>query len=216
MFRYGEALPAHFVLPASFRWVLAKDLHNNPFSYVEVHAGDRVMDCGAAVGTFSVAALEAGASVRAFEPLPKNAAILRDNVAPYGERADVIEAALIPGPESSVWLAGGSGFPGTHSICSRAKVIKQKFLVPALMFREQLIYYQPNVLKLDIEGGEYLLMPTLKLGDLASVHCVFIEFHPFDDREARIFAIARYLQAEGLKIVHDRKRAFTARRLEAS
>jgi len=214
-FRYGEALPAHFILPPSFRWVLNKDLHNNPFSSVEIRPGDRVMDCGAAVGTFTVAALEAGARVRAYEPLPKNISILKDNIRPYGERAELVEAALIPGPETSVILAGGSGFPGTHSICSRAKIIKQRFIVPAVQFRTELIAFKPQMLKIDIEGGEYLLLPTLAPGDLASLHCVFIEFHPFEEREARIDRIARYLQAEGFEIVNARKRAFTAKRIAA-
>jgi FkbM family methyltransferase len=210
-FRYF--LPEGFDLPKAFKWILDKDLKKNPFDRVVVRPGDAVMDCGAAVGTFSASALEAGAGkVYCYEPHPKSVEVLRRNVERYGKRAVVIEGALVPDDRVMAKLEAGSAFPGNHSIVSRAKVIKDSFEVGALNFRGELTGIRPQVVKIDIEGGEYGLLGSLEAGDLESVRCLFVEFHPIDNREERIAAIRAYIEAEGLEVVKTRLRAFTALR----
>lgn len=62
---YGSVLPKDYTIPSSAFWLL-KDLATaNPFKLVALKPGDRVMDCGAFIGTFTSACLEQGAS-RAF------------------------------------------------------------------------------------------------------------------------------------------------------
>lgn len=210
--RYGAALPPTFEIPSSFRWVLNKDLGDkNPFALVRIRPRDRVMDIGAAVGTFSAAALEAGAGrVLSYEPNPQNAEVLRRNMKPYGERSTVIEAALVPDHSSTVTLMQ-SGFPGTDSVIPRKKTTKS-YLAHARCFQDDLRQFWPDVIKLDIEGGEYGLLATLQPGDLRKVHCIFVEFHPFENQDELIQGFWQYFQSEGLRVMNARKRAFTALR----
>lgn len=204
---YGSVLPKDFTLPSSAFWLL-KDLGTaNPFALVNLRPGDRVMDCGAFIGTFAAACLEQDAS-RAFcyEAAPKNATLLRENVGRYDNKALVREAALVPGYDPVVTLTM-SGFSGANSILpseNRKKVIT----VPAVCFRDELRTHNPNVLKLDVEGAEYDLLDSLHLGDLASVRVAFVEFHPIDKRDERIACIRNSFEREGFKVLSDRRRAF--------
>lgn len=61
--------------------------------FVEVEAGDVVVDCGAYVGGFSLGAAHRAARLFAFEPDSANAACARRNLAAAGN-AEVIEAGL--------------------------------------------------------------------------------------------------------------------------
>jgi len=51
--------------------------------FVEVEKGDLVIDCGAFVGGFSLAAVQRAGAVHAFEPAPQNAACLRRKLQPF-------------------------------------------------------------------------------------------------------------------------------------
>lgn len=208
-FVYGN-LPGHFNLPASFRWILEKDFKTNPFDRVVVGVGDCVMDCGAAIGTFSVAAIQAGAGkVICYEPLPASLDVLRDNMAPYDD-AEIVAAALVADHRNEVMLNGSaSGFPGNHSIIDKGKS-KDHIIVRACSFRDEIARIKPQMIKMDIESAEYDLLESLQPGDLDNTRCMFIEFHPIDNREQRIGMIRKYLEDEGFTIVKTRLRAFTA------
>lgn len=62
--------------------------------FVEVSAGDIVVDCGAYVGGFSLSAAEIAGRVFAFEPDPTNAACARANLLPFGN-VEVVEKGLL-------------------------------------------------------------------------------------------------------------------------
>jgi FkbM family methyltransferase len=208
--KYGEVLPPTVVIPSSGFWLL-NDLKRNPFQLLTILKGDRVMDCGAYVGTFSAAVLEQGAeSVVCFEAHPANALQLRANLIPYAARVTIREVALIAGDAQAVQLFR-SGFSGAHSLLpsnTRKKFIETK----ATNFRRELTTLKPTVVKLDVEGAEYDLMDSLFSGDLTSVRELFLEFHPIENRDARIAHVRKYVEEEGLIVRSDRRRAFVATR----
>ena len=111
-----------------------------------VAPGDVVYDVGAHIGFFSVCAARLGAVVYAFEPVPENAARLRDNVALNGLEIHVVEAAawaesgsvgLVPG--DSDFEARATSGNGTPSVSLDAFAAGE----PA-----------PALIKLDVEGAE--------------------------------------------------------------
>lgn len=208
MMDYGSALPEGFHIPPS-AFLLRGDLERNPFKPVVIRPGDVVMDCGAYIGTFAVAALRQGAgSAVAYEAEPKNAALLRANTA--GLPVTVIEAALTAGDAGSVVL-NLSGFTCAHSVVP-FPTQRGRRVVKAVSFRDELRRVRPHVLKIDVEGAEYDLLDSLRQGDLAGVSCVVVEFHPTPDRGARMARVADFITGEDLIIVSTRKRAFVALR----
>lgn len=206
--KYGSVLPEGFNVPKSAFWLKADLEKRNPFDQVVIQPGDIVMDCGAFIGTFTAAAMEQGAaSAVCYEAAPKNAALLRNNVSRY-PTVHVFEKALTADKVTSVELTM-SGFSGANSILpspNRLKVIE----VRAAHFRTELLFFKPQVLKIDIEGAEYALLASLQSSDLSSVRHLFIEFHPIEEREAKIAQIRAFIKAEGFSILSARNRAFVA------
>ena len=205
---YAKVLPTDFQLPKSSFWI-RKDFETNPFTHVRIEKGDRILDCGAYVGTFACAAMEQGASfVRCFEPEPKNFSCLTRNLARYGDRVELWNAALVSAPVARVTLHL-SGFTGAHSIMGgKGKTLS----VMALNFRMAVLGEQPQVLKVDIEGAEYDLCDSLRAGDLKSVRSLFVEFHPIADKASRMRRVLDYVEREGLVMAVSRPRRFTANR----
>jgi FkbM family methyltransferase len=64
----------------------------------ELVPGDLFVDVGANIGVYSVYALELGAEVIAVEPVPHNAARVRENAALNGYTLDVVERVLTDAP----------------------------------------------------------------------------------------------------------------------
>ena len=213
--RYGDILPDGFFIPSSAFW-LKKDLTvTNPFKLVDIRLGDVMMDCGAYIGTFAAACMEQGAAaVVCYEAAPKNAKLLRLNMVRYGSRATIIEGAITATDEEYATLTMSS-FSGANSLLpskNRPRTIKVK----SYNFRQAVINVEPTVLKIDVESAEYDLMDSLSRKDLDTVRCLFIEFHPIENREVRIERIVRYITSEGFTIINTRKRAFIALRKKKS
>ena len=222
------ALPEGFVVPqGEGRW-LAAELKRNPFQEVRVQPGDVVLDVGACYGTFAAAAMEAGAGrVVCFEPFPPSAAVCASNLRRYGAERHVVDArAVVAGEGDSVVRLELSGFSGAHTIMPgaikhpRGKV--RCIDVPAVGIRSVLATVAPQVVKIDIEGAEYGVLASLQPGDLASVRCLFVEFHRATvHRDAplhkpEIDAVRAFVRAEGLIETRTRLTGFTWRRAQGN
>lgn len=210
--KYGEVLPKGFNIPTSAFWIRVDLEKRNPFQLLPLQKGDTVMDCGAYIGTFTAAALEQGAKwAVCYEAAPKNAVLLRENMARYEGRVSICEYALVAGHELEIELTM-SGFSGANSVIPSPNR-KKSITVPAVNFRGELARIKPTVLKMDIEGGEYPILASLKPGDLRNLQSIFIEFHPHPNRENLVIWAFKHLTQEGFKIVSNRNRAFIAVRV---
>lgn len=208
--KYGEAIPKGFHIPKSAFWLRADLEKRNPFELLPLRKGDTVMDCGAYIGTFTAAALEQGAKqVICYECAPKNIPLLEENMTRYGSRVRIMRYAIVGNHGWTKVKLNLSGFSGANSVVpskNRPKSVE----VPAVSFRFQLRHHNPDVLKIDVEGAEYEMLNSLKLGDLRGVRAIFIEFHPHEQREEWVQWAKDFLAEEGLTVLSDRNRAFIA------
>jgi FkbM family methyltransferase len=135
----------------------------------------KVLDVGANIGLFSLAALDAygpGTHVIAVEPDPHNLALLRRNVAENAPATVEIHAAAASTEEGVVRFESGrdheSGVVGSDH--RGLGVID----VPAVDFFE--LSVGCNLVKLDIEGGEWPLLRDARLSSLEAA-AVILEWH---------------------------------------
>lgn len=145
-----------------------------------VREGDTFFDVGANIGTVTLpVAATRRAECLAFEPEPRNAARLAENVDLNGlPNVTVIEAALWSAPGTVGLLAGGPAGTGTHSVVERGG--DGVTPVPATTIDELSGRGSrpPDVVKLDVEGAELEVLrgaaATLAAG---AIRELFVETH---------------------------------------
>jgi FkbM family methyltransferase len=145
----------------------------------------RILDLGANVGLFGAWALARwpGAAVEAYEPDPANAAVHRRTVAANpGLRWVLHEAAAAAAPGELRFAAGGFATSGQVDDGANGLAVRAVDVLPAMA--------GADLVKIDIEGGEWALLTDPRLRDAARV--LVLEYHPrlAPEPDARACALA--------------------------
>jgi FkbM family methyltransferase len=137
-----------------------------------VHPGAIAYDIGANIGYISlmlVRRLGPDGRVFAFEALPDNVARLRENLALNGleQRVTVIPGAVVEHPGAVSFLVGPSGGMGkAEGSAGRQEIAYPGKITVEGISLDEFVYHQgnppPQVVKMDIEGGETLALPGMK------------------------------------------------------
>jgi FkbM family methyltransferase len=166
--------PVHLRLASTDAEVFGQVVTGREYGPAVVEDARVIVDCGANIGLTSAFFLSRlpEARVIAIEPFPANAELCRRNLAPYGERARVIEGAVwnactyltLQGTAGAEWGvqvredAGGAGAVRAIDIPSLA--------LPVI-----------DILKVDIEGAEAVLFDDSASSWLPTVRNIAIELH---------------------------------------
>ena len=122
-----------------------------------VSPGDAVLDVGAHLGTFTLAAAAAGSPVLAIEASPDNARLLRASVARNGFRdSSVVSAAASDQPGSVRFHAVGPWGTVVDSETSPLSIEVPAVTIDELLF--ELGFPRPRFVKMDVEGSEIRAM----------------------------------------------------------
>ena len=136
-----------------------------------VPTGALIFDVGANIGYVSLLLAKAAGvngNVFAFEALPSNVDQLRRNVALNGmeRRVTVIDGAVTQAPGPAHFLVHASGGMGkVAGSAGREDRYQSEVTVPGISL-DEFVYGQgnppPQVVKMDIEGGEVLALPGMR------------------------------------------------------
>jgi FkbM family methyltransferase len=166
--------------------------------------GLRLIDIGGNLGFFSLATLRRypGARVTAFEPDPENASLLRSNLRDNGVdgNAEVIEACAY-NSDGTLTFVGGAGSM-SHAAFGGGEGTE----LPAV---DALPYLrEADLVKLDIEGGEWALLSDPRFGEISAAAIAF-EYHSVacPAENAREEATRRLGEA-GYEVIHPRPDLF--------
>ena len=139
-----------------------------------VAEGPRVVDLGANLGFFSLFALarHPHARITAFEPDPANARLLRETLRRNGfaERVEVVEACAHTGDG---WVTFADGLGCRSHIVPAGEDGVSTPAVDVFRFLEDI-----DLLKMDIEGGEWPLLADERLAS-ARPRAIVLEYHSF-------------------------------------
>lgn len=147
--------------------------------------GDRLLDIGGNIGAVTRLFLERGVDiVHTYEPDPDNFHLLTINCASWLNRRDdqglvqcraaVVGRAAEDETDRSFYLNGGKN-KGTHTtVPTRGR---EEITVPIVTMGEAVGTLCPTLLKIDIEGGEYDLLPWFKTGIPDYVRGIAMEIH---------------------------------------
>lgn len=163
--------------------------------------GDICLDLGAHIGIFTGMALQAGAlAVKAIEADAENADLFRRNIS--DPRVSFVEAAVAGEEgEAQFYINPGKG-KCMHSLVDRRG--RHSVTVKTTTIEKLCEDFEPTFLKIDIEGGEYML--NLPYSIPKSVDRMFLEFH-FGRRSMRLAGeeLREKLDKQGWKPVWEDK-----------
>jgi FkbM family methyltransferase len=171
----------------------------------EIAAGETVVDLGAHIGSFSLAALRKGARVVAVEPDPANFSILKENLSRWTNSSPTLIAAAVAAEDGEYLLYKDFLNSAKNSLTRKTgKAVK----VP--VWRLTKIFEQSGVehcdfLKFDCEGIEYEVIHGLPDQFWRRVDRLVLELHEpsYFGIDRNLFSKAdllRKLQASGFKI----------------
>lgn len=152
-----------------------------PLSDLPIKTPDHVVDGGANIGLFSLLAHAAfpHASITCYEPDPDNVALIRTNFAANGIEAEVFEMGLWSSAKD-LFFHSAMSYNGTVSPVPSGNPVS--CVLPEI----------PSncLLKLDIEGAEYEVLPALfNAGRFPTT--ILMEIHEFDSRGEAILDLLR-------------------------
>jgi FkbM family methyltransferase len=125
--------------------------------------GDLFVDCGANIGWYSVVAGTLGATVVAFEPMPANAALARQNITrnDLGDRVTLHECGLGAEPKRAT-LELSAFNQGDHRVTAvpggRKPTVEIQIVRLDDVLRDAHDDQRPDLLKLDTQGSEVAIL----------------------------------------------------------
>lgn len=154
--------------------ICKKKIYERPNLGFTLRPKERVLDCGAHIGAFSVwAAKHRRCKVVAAEASKGNSEMLRMNVAANKADVKVMHGAIaIKDGSTSLWF--------NEKTPSRSSALKGKKgstneIVKNICLPSLLETFMPSILKIDIEGGEFDLLDNRF--SLSGIRAVMLEYH---------------------------------------
>ena len=150
------------------------------------------LDVGAAVGCMSLISACLGAQVIAYEPFPKYFEGLLENVRINPEFSNAIECkqSIVSNFSGRTNLSLARGKQLSSINYSEIDLALEKRFIPIINLSNEILKLSINakiVIKIDIEGAEYLLLSDLKLLDILNTReaTLILAIHPGFFREIK-------------------------------
>lgn len=167
-----------------------------------VHPGTIAYDVGANIGYISLLlaqAVGAAGQVFAFEALPANLERLQKNITlnDLKGRVTIISGAVIDAARPvQFWVGPSGGMGKAEGSAGRQSIAYSEAITVQGLALDEFVYTAgqpvPQVIKMDIEGGEILALPGMRRLLLQARPLVFVELH---GPEAAQVAWQTFLQA---------------------
>lgn len=203
-FRFRSGLVMHYAQWIEVEEVIGTFIRRD---YGEAAPGKIVVDVGASLGSFSLAAAQQGAAkVLAYEPAPESFKILSENIG-----FNRLQNRIRP---FRLGVAGRSGkrefflatFSPLSSLFGKGAKTDVDCVTLADIFKEHRLK-KLDLLKLDCEGAEYEILYGAPPEILGRIKEIRLEYHMLPKKHANSDDLTEFLLRKGFGLVHQRKDA---------
>lgn len=172
----------------------------------ELVRGRQVVDVGAHVGVFSLLCQACGAGgITCVELNPDNFSELSTNVSRCPSVTSIMNRAVSDGCSRTVHVSGDSAWSQTTEDRSAGK----HFDIPCISLEDMLRSHVGDdlVMKMDIEGDEYKVLPSCSKQALRKCGTILLETHNLPDSNLVPGKTSRflieYMRVMGFDVLHD-------------
>jgi len=161
-----------------------------------VQQGDRVLEIGTGIGMVSLLATKKAGegNVLSCEANPRLEKVIRANYELNGWQPNLLMKAVTSDGRDLVFHQD----PNILSSSSFERDLNlDTITVPSVAMYEVMAAHNPNVLIVDVEGGEIEILPNV---DLSGVKAIIIELHPHIIGEDKVADLLRLLDEQGLRV----------------
>lgn len=156
-----------------------KETNKTHYKHYTPNPNDIIMDIGANAGDMPLLWSKLCKHIHSYEPVPSTYNVLKYNVEANGIENVTLNNTAVGGEDGDVtmWI----NHKAKHgSLCASSIPRKGRvgYRVKKVDFNTEMERIRPNIVKIDIEGGEKEILDNLKPSVLDSVEVLFIEFHP--------------------------------------
>jgi FkbM family methyltransferase len=159
------------------RIVLYEVFANHEYDFYPIKNGEIIIDIGAHIGAFTCLAASKGANVYSFEPVEDNYILLEENLKQNSLVSHTVKKAIFS-YTGDLHLNINKENSGGHSIfetgSKNQEISVQTTTLSDFMKQEKIEHI--DLLKIDCEGSEYEILPTLPL---EKIDKIMMEFHYF-------------------------------------
>ncbi|MBC7767090.1 FkbM family methyltransferase [Arenimonas sp.] len=182
-------------------------------TFYQIKSGDVIFDLGANIGSFSVYAAHKGAQVFAFEPDPYNLKYISKNIEINNLQDKItVYASAVAEKIGTVRLSSNDNHACGSII--NAEGTTGSIEVPTTTIDTVISeagIEKISLFKIDVEGAEYLILPSISTANYAKIEKIIGEFHLFNSTPDLNFKkIKQTLQPYFSKIKHKIPYYFTA------
>jgi len=158
-------------------FVVREVIKGNEYRKLKIRAGDVIMDCGMNIGMFSIWAIGKGASkIHAYEPSHENYRLAVQNIEINGHsnQVETHEKAVVGTVDKTRnFSLNVHKNKGAHSLVEKKG--RDSVTVQCINFQDEIRRIRPQIVKMDIEGGEYECL--MGATDFQGVREFIMEFH---------------------------------------
>jgi FkbM family methyltransferase len=171
----------------------------------EIQPGDTVIDIGANIGAFALAAAVAAPNVRvlAFEPDADNCALATRNAQLNGLNGVQVFRLAVAGEPGMITLFQGDQFSLHTTVPGRLDKSMHSQEVEAITLKEIMDRHNVNTcgfLKMDCEGAEYEILYKTPPEYLARIKQMAIKYHATENKQQKAKELCRFLEQMNFEI----------------
>jgi FkbM family methyltransferase len=183
---------------------IIEEVKDTYFRDIKYTKKDIVFDIGANIGAFTYLVAQKVKKVYSFEPEKNNFKFLKLNS--HFDNVKIFNNA-VTNKDGEIKLFFDQGNIGGHSIFNNNQILGNPVKVKTLDLQKLIDKYKPTILKIDVEGSEYLFQNI----NFKKVKKIYMEFHlncTFGNFEAEYIKLKNKLLADEFKIVNEVEHCF--------